>query len=52
MSKIAMQQQALGQLQAGLVDDLETKGAFEDPETQKIMDSYHKVTNRKVAKTK
>ena len=43
MSKIAMQQQALGQLQAGLVDELETKGTFQDPETQKIMESYHKV---------
>lgn len=43
MSKIAMQQEALGQLQAGLVDELESKGTFQDPETQKIMEKYHKV---------
>ena len=38
-----MQQQALSQLQAGLVDELESKGTFQDPETQKIMDKYQKV---------
>lgn len=38
-----MQQQALGQLQAGLVDELESKGTFKDPETQKIMEKYQKV---------
>ena len=38
-----MQQQALGQLQAGLVDELESKGTFQDPETQKIMEKYQKV---------
>ena len=38
-----MQQEALGQLQAGLVDELESKGAFQDPETQSIMDKYQKV---------
>ena len=43
ISKIAMQQQALGQLQAGLVDELESKGTFKDPETQKIMEKYEKV---------
>jgi len=43
ISKIAMQQQALGQLQAGLVDGLESKGTFKDPETQKIMEKYQKV---------
>jgi len=44
ISKIAMQQQALGQLQAGLVDELESKGTFKDPETQKIMEKYQKDT--------
>ncbi|KAL9982886.1 hypothetical protein ACROYT_G004996 [Oculina patagonica] len=44
ISKIAMQQQALGQLQAGLVDELESKGTFQDPETQKIMEKYQKDT--------
>ena len=43
MSKIAMQQEALGQLQAGLIDELESKGTFQDPETQKIMEKYQKV---------
>lgn len=38
-----MQQQALGQLQAGLIDELESKGTFQDPETQKIMEKYQKV---------
>lgn len=38
-----MQQQALGQLQAGLVDELESKGTFKDPDTQKIMEKYQKV---------
>ncbi|CAH3166800.1 unnamed protein product, partial [Porites evermanni] len=44
MSKIAMQQEALGQLQAGLIDELEAKGTFQNPETQKIMDKYQKDT--------
>jgi len=51
MSKIAMQQEALGQLQAGLIDELEAKGTFQNPETQKIMDKYQKVTilaNKKI----
>lgn len=48
MSKIAMQQEALGQLQAGLVDELESKGTFQDPETQKIMEKYHKVHHKLV----
>ena len=43
MSKIAMQQEALDQLQAGLVDELESKGTFQDPETQKIMEKYQMV---------
>ena len=46
MSKIAMQQEALGQLQAGLVDELESKGTFQDPETQRIMDKYQKVLSQ------
>ena len=41
-----MQQQALGQLQAGLVDELESKGTFKDPGTQKIMEKYQKVCLR------
>lgn len=51
MSKIAMQQEALGQLQAGLIDELEAKGTFQNPETQKIMDKYQKVpllANKKI----
>lgn len=44
ISKIAMQQEALGQLQAGLIDELESKGTFQDPETQSIMDKYQKDT--------
>lgn len=44
ISKIAMQQQALGQLQAGLIDELESKGTFKDPETEKIMEKYQKDT--------
>ena len=44
MSKITMQQEALGQLQAGLIDELEAKGTFQNPETQKIMDKYQKVS--------
>lgn len=38
-----MQQEALGQLQAGLIDELDSKGTFQDPETQSIMDKYQKV---------
>lgn len=44
MSKMAMQQEALGQLQAGLIDELESKGTFQDPETQNIMEKYQKDT--------
>ena len=46
MSKMAMQQEALGQLQAGLIDELESKGTFQDPETQNIMEKYQKVAQR------
>ena len=38
-----MQQEALGQLQAGLIDELDSKGTFQDPETRSIMDKYQKV---------
>ena len=38
-----MQQEALGQLQAGLIGELESQGTFQDPETQRIMDKYQKV---------
>jgi len=44
ISKIAMQQEALGQLQEGLIDELDSNGTFQDPETQKIMDKYQKDT--------
>ena len=48
MSQIAVQQQALGRLQVGLVDEMEAKGSFNDPETQKIMDKYHKVKSSNI----
>ena len=38
-----MQQEALGQLQAGLIDELDSKGTFQDPVTKTIMDKYQKV---------
>jgi len=38
-----MRQEALGQLQEGLIDELESKGTFQDSETQSIMDKYQKV---------
>ena len=40
-----MQQEALGQLQEGLIDELDSNGTFQDPETQKIMDKYQKASH-------
>ena len=43
VSQIAVQHQALGRLQVGLVDEMEARGNLDNPETQKIIDKHRKV---------
>jgi len=47
ISKMSVQQQILNQLQSNIVDELESKGAFEDPETREIVERY-KIDAKKV----
>ena len=39
---MSVQQQILNQLQTNIVDELESKGAFDDPETRDIVERYKK----------
>ncbi|XP_031561262.1 uncharacterized protein LOC116297218 [Actinia tenebrosa] len=42
VSRMAIQQQMLNQLQTNLVDELESQGALKDPETHEIVEKYKK----------